>query len=76
MCKFCEVGEDIEFTIDDRPVILRFDDEYPNVLNVRLPFPYGGAITKPLVINYCFVCGRKLGDHHEPILKVIERDEF
>lgn len=63
MCKFCELGEDIEFTIEDRPVILRFDDEYPNVLKVRLPFPCGGAITKPIVINYCFVCGRKLGDH-------------
>lgn len=66
MCKFCEAGEDIEFTFYDRPVILRLDDEHSDILKVRLPFPYGGAITKPLIINYCFICGKKLGDNYEP----------
>jgi hypothetical protein len=59
MCKFCEDKQKIETTIGDNKLIIKLDEEYSDVLNIRIPFS-GGGMTRPIVIWYCPFCGKKL----------------
>ncbi|BAE47749.1 hypothetical protein G8S49_05545 [Clostridium botulinum C] len=60
MCKFCKEGYEIDTMVGEREVIIKIDEEQKDFIKVRVPFVGGGAITKPIQINYCPFCGEIL----------------
>ena len=60
MCKFCENNFKIKTTIGDKELHIYLDEDINKKLNIRLPFPLGGGITRPIFINYCPFCGEDL----------------
>lgn len=60
-CKICESKETIETTFCNMLFSLRIDEEHDDILLLRLETGYGG-LTKPIGINYCMACGRKLNN--------------
>jgi len=59
MCRFCEGNEVLETTIGDYGLTLHLDEETQCILNVRIVDGNIG-ISKPIVINNCLYCGKKL----------------
>ena len=60
LCDFCERATDINTTIGDFYLKLSLDDEYNDILKIRIDHGSIGR-TRPIKINYCFYCGKKLG---------------
>jgi hypothetical protein len=59
MCEFCEGDFKIETTIGEEDLKISLDEENKCLLKVRLENG-GYNITRPILINYCFYCGKKL----------------
>lgn len=65
MCQLCDQFETIDFNLADFPASIRLDEEDPQYLLLRIEQlnDIRGALTKPIKINYCFICGKSLKDY-------------
>lgn len=58
-CSFCKREISINTTIGEFFLKLSLDDEYGNILKIRVEQGSVGR-TRPIKINYCFMCGKDL----------------
>lgn len=60
MCKYCESGKRIEERNNDN-IFFELLGKHLRVMGKLLNIPFG----RDVIINYCPMCGRKLGEENE-----------